>query len=78
MSSLPKEQIEYLREFIRFKAATRGINLTQMMAKVSEVYNRKPEVGNYSGKIRRGTLSVLELLEIFDIIGVEIEYKDRS
>lgn len=78
MNTTPTKQIKYLREFIRFKAANCGLNLKQMMAKVAEKYNRKPDVNNYSGKIRRGTLSVLELLEIFDIIGVEIEYKDRS
>ncbi|MBS6602338.1 MAG: hypothetical protein KH301_01095 [Brachyspira sp.] len=78
MKTTPMKQIKYLREFIRFKAANRGLNLTQMMAKVAEKYDRKPDVNNYSGKIRRGTLSVLELFEILDIIGVEIEYKDRS
>lgn len=78
MTTSPKKQVEYLREFIRFKAATRGMNLTQMMAKVSKVYNRKPDVNNYSGKISRGTLSVLELYEIFDILGIDIKFEDRK
>ena len=78
MNTTPTKQVKYLREFIKFKAANRGLNLKQMMAKVAEKYSRKPDVNNYSGKIRRGTLSIMELLEIFDIIGVDIEFKDRS
>lgn len=78
MDNTPKEKVEYLREFIKFKAATRGMNLTQMMAKVSKIYKRKPEVNNYSGKISRGTLSILELFEIFDILGIDVKFEDRN
>lgn len=78
METTPKQKVEYLREYIKFRAYTRGMSLTQMMATVSKIYKRKPDVGNFSGKIRRGTLSVLELFEILDVLGVDIEYKDRD
>ncbi len=76
MENSPKENINTLRNFIKYKASNKGLTLTKLMAKVAETYNRKPDVSNYTGKIRRGTLSVLELYEIMDILGIAIEFKD--
>lgn len=77
MIEQPKEHIKIIRNFIKYRAANQGMNLTQFMSKVAEKYNRNPDVSNYSRKIRRGTLSLLEFLEILDILNVELELKEN-
>lgn len=78
METTPQKQVELLRNFIKFKAANKGLTLAQLMAKASEIYKRKPDAGNFSAKLRRGTLSILELYEIFDILGIDIKFEDRK
>lgn len=79
MDKTPKELVDELRECIKYKASLKGMTLTQLLAKVSEVYPaRKPDVNNYSGKIRRGTLSIMEFFEICDILGLKFKFADED
>lgn len=79
MDKTPKELVDELREFIKYKASLKGMTLTQLLAKISEVYpTRKPDVNNYSGKIRRGTLSIIEVFEICDILDLKFKFVDED
>lgn len=64
-------QVKTLREYIKFIASTRGYTLNALVEKLNKVYNRKPSVPNFTAKLRRGSLTVRELLEIGEILNYE-------
>lgn len=68
------EKINQLRNLIKFEAANEGYNLKSLYAKMNKLYGRKPDVSNYSSKIRRGALTILELYEICSILNIEISF----
>lgn len=65
---LSHEDIKDLREFIKYLASTRGMNLKSLVAKLHEDYGRKPSVPNFSMKVKKNTLSIGELSEVGAIL----------
>lgn len=72
----PEENVKKLRNSIKYQASNQGLTLKQLLILVAEKYNRNSDVTNYSGKIRGGTLSILQLYEILDILNLDIELKE--
>ena len=54
-----------------------GMTLTCMAAQLAEKYGRSC-MQNLSGKLRRGTFSYTEAVEIADILGYDIVWKKRK
>ena len=52
-----------------------GMTLTCMAAQLAEKYGRSSCMQNLSGKLRRGTFSYTEAVEIADILGYDIVRK---
>ena len=55
-----------------------GMTLTCMVAQLSEKYGWSSCMQNLSGKLRRGTFSYTEAVEIADILGYDIVWKKRK
>ena len=64
-------KVKILREFIKFIASTKGLTLNNLVEKLHTAYNRKPNVPNFTAKLRRGSLTIKELLEISSILDYE-------
>ena len=54
------------------------MTLTCMAAQLAEKYGRSSCMQNLSGKLRRGTFSYTEAVEIADILGYDIVWKKRK
>lgn len=76
MDNSSKEKIEFMKNYIKFLASTRGYNLTQLALELHNKYDRKPDMSNLSAKLRRGTLTILEFSEILEVLDYEIDVKD--
>lgn len=70
------EKIEFMKQFIKFITSTRGYNLTNLCEKLHKNYGRKQDLSNFSAKLRRGSLTIVELAEIFEVLDYEIDFKD--
>ena len=55
-----------------------GMTLTCMAAQLAENYGWSSCMQNLSGKLRRGTFSYTEAVEIADILGYVIVWKKRK
>ena len=55
-----------------------GMTLTGMAAQLAEKYGWSRCMQNLSGKLRRGTFSYTEAVEIADILGYDIVWKKRK
>ena len=55
-----------------------GMTLTCMAAQLAEKYGWRSCMQNLSGKLRRGTFSYTEAVEIADILGYDIVGKKRK
>ena len=55
-----------------------GMTLTGMAAQLAEKYGWSSCMQNLSGKLRRGTFSYTEAVEIADILGYDIVWKKRK
>ena len=75
MTITPDEKVKRLRNFIKYVASNKALTLRDVMERVSELYGRNSSVSNFTGKIRRGSLSVIELIEILEVLTVEVEFK---
>lgn len=73
----PEEKVKKLRNFIKYEAANDGLTLTDIYLKLNKQYGTNPNVSNFSSKMRRGTLPIIELYRICEVLNLDIEFKRR-
>lgn len=78
MKEAPENQLKLLKNFIQYKASNQGMNLTQLLEKVSEKYGTNKDLSNFSAKFRRKSVTMLQIYQIMDILNIDIEFKDRN
>lgn len=71
-----EQRINFWKGLIKSNTSYRGMTLTQLVEKLAEFYGRNPELSNFSSKLRRGTITVLELSEIMDYLDYSIDTID--
>lgn len=57
--------------------AKKGFNLNTLAVAYSDKYGRKMTVQNLGNKINKGTIRFFEVLEIADVLGFNVEFKER-
>ena len=65
-----------IREDIKMLLAKNAMTMTKLAEKLSEK-GKKTSMKNISNKLARKTIKFEEVREILDIIGYDIEYKER-
>ena len=71
------EMAEQIKNDIRSIMAKKGFNLNTLAAAYSDKYGRKMTVQNLGNKINKGTIRHFEVLEIADILGFDVDFKQR-
>jgi acetolactate synthase small subunit len=71
------ELAENIRLKLKGLMASRGFNLNSLSCAYSEKYGRSMTVQNLGNKINKGTIRYFEVLEIADILGYNIEFKEK-
>lgn len=66
-----------IKNDIKANIARSGYTLTKIVELLNEKYNKKTTVQNLSNKLSRETISYKEILEIADVLGYEIVWKDK-
>ena len=77
MALSPKNKVDLLKNQIKFIVANKGLNLTQVVKLVAKKYNKSSSLSNFSDKFTRGSLTILELYEILDILNIDFELKEK-
>lgn len=66
-----------VREQIKSLLAEKGIKMKDMLKMLSVQTGKPYSQANFSSKLKRGTLTYNEVLLICDILGYEIEFKNK-
>jgi len=61
-----------VRNLIKLLAAFEGKTLTRLKVDINHKFNKTDTLENLTNKLRNGTISVNELLEIFDILEYDV------
>lgn len=71
------ELAEQIRNDIRSMMAKKGFNLNTLAIAYSDKYGRKMTVQNLGNKINKGTIRHFEVIEIADILGFDVDFKQK-
>ncbi|DAB25023.1 TPA: phosphoribosylglycinamide formyltransferase [Candidatus Gastranaerophilales bacterium HUM_21] len=63
---------------IKAQITRSGHTMTQLVALLNQKYGKKTTVQNISNKLTRETISHKEILEIADVLGYEIIWKEKN
>lgn len=63
---------------IKAQITCSGHTLTQLVELLNKKYNKNTTVQNLSNKLTRETISHKEILEIADVLGYEIIWKEKT
>ena len=66
-----------VKEQVKMLLAERDIKMKELVKNLSEKYGASASLSNLSCKLSRGTLTYNEVLDICEILGYEIEFKDK-
>lgn len=70
------EKAEYMRNLIKFHAGLKGINLRQVQDVLRKDYGWTTTQSNFSNRLKRGSFDIVDLQEIFEVIGKKITVED--
>ena len=66
-----------IHNFIKAEIVRKGMNMRDVVEELHIKYGRSDSVSNLSGKLSRGSLRYEEALEIADVLGCDIVWRDR-
>lgn len=66
------------KNYIKGHIAQNNCSVTELHKKLVEKYGRDDTVQNFTTKINRQTLKYEEILQIADVLGYEIIWKEKS
>lgn len=67
----------HVRNEIKAQITRSGHTMTQLVALLNQKYDKKTAVQYLSNKLTRGTITYKEVLEIADVLGYEIIWKEK-
>lgn len=67
-----------LKNEIKAQITRSGHTMTKLVELLNQKYGKKTTVQNISNKLTRETISYKEILEIADVLGYEIIWKEKS
>ncbi len=68
----------YIKNLIKFHTSMKGLKLKDLMLKLHDEYNWKYNLQNLSNKLTRGSFSVVEFLEILEVLSCKLEITDKD
>ena len=66
------------QRFVKSILAREGLSLTDLAALITEKCNRSEIPQTISQKLKRGTIKYVEMQEIADLLGYDIEWNKRK
>ena len=66
------DRINQVKYLLRKVIAKRGATAISVVKKMSELHNRNPKQASFSARQTRGTITVVELIEILDYLGFQL------
>ena len=67
-----------IRNEIKARIVQEGTTMSEVVRKLSVVYNWSASVPNLSDKLKRGTLRYSEAIELADVLGYDIIWRKRG
>ncbi len=67
-----------LKSQIKFLTSLKGFTLASLKEEINRRYKKTDSVRNLSNKLRNKTFRVSELIEITEILGYEIVFREKS
>lgn len=67
-----------IRNEIKAQITRSGHTMTQLVELLNQKYDKKTAVQYLSNKLSRGTITFREVLEIADVLGYEIVWKEKN
>lgn len=71
MYKSPEENVKIMKNLIKFNASNMGMNLNMLVEKLHTKYGRTNNPSSFSTRLKKGSLTMLELFEIFDVLNNE-------
>lgn len=68
MNKSQKDNCISLKNYVKFVASNQGMNLQELVEKLHKHYGRTLNTSSFSTRLKRGSLTVIELLEVSDIL----------
>lgn len=65
-------------DFVKILAVYKGISLRKLIAKLAEEKNSSDCYSNFYAKLKKETIKFSEIVDIADILGYEIVFKDKK
>lgn len=78
MAINPKDECSKLRNNIKFIASNKAMSLKELVLKTHQIYARSSNASSFSTRLKRGSLSIIELLEVLEILDKELIITDKS
>ncbi len=75
---IDEEKAEKLKRFVKSKLTLEGSSLTEIAKQITEKCNRSENPQTISQKLTRGTIKYIEMEEIADLLGYDIEWVKRK
>ena len=66
-----------VKEQVKVLLVERDVKMKELVNSLSEKFGTSASLSNFSCKLSRGTLTYNEVLDICEVLGYEIEFKDK-
>ncbi len=67
-----------MREQVKSLLASKNVSMKELCKLLSEKYGKEYSLPNFSGKLKRGTVTYNEVLIIAEILGYKINFIDTD
>ena len=67
-----------VREQVKSLLASKNVSMKELCKLLSEKYGKEYSLPNFSGKLKRGTVTYNEVLIIAEILGYKINFVDTD
>lgn len=67
-----------MKNEVKAQITRKGYSMTKLAELLNEKCNKNTSVQSISNKLSRGTISYKEILEIADVLGYEIIWKEKT
>ena len=66
-----------VKEQVKILLIERDLKMKELVKALANKFGTSASESNFSGKLTRGSLTYNEMLEVCEVLGYEIEFKDK-
>ena len=66
-----------VRNEIKSQIVREGLSMNEVVEQLAVAYGWSKSLSNFSGKLQRGTIRYLEVVQLADVLGYDIVWKKR-